>query len=1030
MSRYQRTAHQLAAIHEIGRHVLVAAGAGSGKTATVVDRLLYLLGVEVAGRTVSAPVPLDRLAAITYTTAAAAELSGALRRRLREAGRRDLAAAVDGARIGTIHRFCALILREFALRRDAAPSVDVLEEGEAQAMADDAARDALLLAVEEGDNGAATLLLERDQRTVHQLLASLIAQGDRLRRFTLPHLGPSEAALVRLARRALGLLEHRLADRGAVDFDRMLAWTRDLIRDDGYARRTLQRRIHTLVVDEFQDVDPVQWELARLLGEPGSGRADTPRLLLVGDPKQSIYRFRAADVTTWRAAATDFADGGGVVVPLSENFRSTAPILDFAAATVGKLLDTPIAPEDGRQPYEIEFTRLEVGLPERQGAGPPVALIAVPAEELGADDVRRVEAEAIARRIVSLHDREGLAWRETALLFSAWTSAEIYLDALRRHGVPAYLRRETGFYARREVLDQIVALEAIRDPYDDRALLGFLRSPFVGVKDETLLAIALPGPGPYWRRLATVSCGESALLRRGAALLERAVALRDRLPTDQLLAELLLHSGYWAHLKLRGEEKDQAAANVRKFLVQTRAAAEHPLGDYLRAIAAQRRRGDRVGDARLHGEEDDVVTLTTIHSAKGLQWEAVFWCDLARGRGADQRAILIGHDQLLLKDPDLDVSEPPDAWQALKAALDAEAEAEAKRLWYVAATRARRYLSLSPFPLSERGAPRDSAARRFAELLGLGPEAPDAVAYPRHGGGTWSATVQVADPALPADTVAAPAAEIPDGADATLAGPLAPIPAPVGPWLHSASEALVFSRCEKKHWFQYVWQVREPAVERSGANFDGAITRGQIVHDVLERLRVDSELDSLIADAIGRTDPDAPAPNSVAGRRERERLRATIERVSADPRWREIADLPGARRELRFVHLTPRGGWQGAFDLAARTEQGQILLDVKTGGRTGDLADAAARYGLQRDVYVAAARAIAGEPVAEFRFHFSEANEQVRSTFSADQLADLDTRLADLAAGMERDAPALTSHPEECRFCGFKGAGWCPGAGG
>lgn len=1023
---HQPTGHQLDAIRATDVHTLVAAGAGSGKTATVVRRLLYLLGVPIEGEILTPPVEMERIAAITFTLAAAAELKSRVRDGLRDAGRADLAWRVDAARIGTIHAFCGEILREFALRRGAAPGVTVLEEGEARGLADEAARDALVDAVERELPGVGALLTRRQQKDVHAAVVQLLDQSDRLRHLAAQPHEDDERALLQVALRALELLEARLAERGAVDFDRMLTWTRDLIRDDEYVRRTLQRRIHTLVIDEFQDVDPVQWDIARLLADPASGRADTPRLLLVGDPKQSIYRFRRADVATWRTAGELIRGHGGRVVPLNENFRSTSPILDFVAATAGVLLDRPVNPEQGRQVFEVDFAALEPGT-EAQRDGPPVELITVAPVEGGVDAVRKVEADAIADRAVQLH-AEGVPWRGMALLFPTWTAAELYQDALRRRGVPTYLLLDQGFYERREVVDQIVALQAVRDPYDDRALMGFLRSPFVGVKDETLLLLAREGRH-CWPRLGDVECAEQALLRRAKALLERAVKLRDRVATDQLLADLLEGSGYWAHLALLGDDRVQAAANVRKFLLLARGQAEATLGEVLRGIDAQRDREDRVGDARLYGESDDVVTLSTIHSAKGLEWEMVFWCDLVRDPKGPHPKVLIGRDAVALRDPlATKADEQPEALKALLKEIEAEEAAERKRLWYVAVTRAQRRLIVSPFPLGDgrlRGHP---PAEALEELLGVR-SAGEVVEYPKQGVGAWTALVRLAVPVEEWDEKEPVAREVPEELAASIPVPTAPLVVPAGRPLHSASEALVLGRCETKHWFQYVMGLREPAVDRTGPEYGSAVARGQIVHDVLEQYRLEAELDGLIDDAVRKWDPDAPPPDSEEGSGYRRELRSEIERVADSPAWREVAELPGAWRELRFVHLAgAERGWQGAFDLAARAAEGQVLLDVKTGGAAGaDWEAKAAQYRAQREVYARAAEAIAGEPVAEFRFHFSRPGRQVRHRLSDEERAGLGERLAELAVGMERGAPRLTEYPEECRWCGFKRVGWCPG---
>lgn len=1022
------TPHQLAVIRGADRHLLVAAGAGSGKTATVINRLLYLLGVPVDGQVIDTPVEMDRLAAITFTIPAAAELEDKLRARLRAAGRNDLAWRTDTARIGTIHAFCGEVLQEFALHQDASPTLSVLQEGDTQALANECVRDALVNAVQAGHEGIISLLGRRTQGTVHDALLLLLAQGDRLHRLAAEDHHPAdEAALLHVAVGASRLLDARLRANGAMDFDRMLTWTRDLLASDDYALRTLRRRIHTLVIDEFQDVDPVQWEIAQLLGDVGSGRTDTTRLLLVGDPKQSVYRFRGADVATWRRVERVFGEGHGLVVPLNANFRSTAPILDFVAATAGRMLDAKVDPARDRQEFEIDFAPLEVGNHDIQADPPNVELIMTPAGlEGGVETVRRLEAEAIARRVVELRTEHGLEWRHMALLMPTWSSATLYQDALRRHGVPTYLRRDADFYERREVMDLIVALRAARDPNDDLALFGFLRSPFVGLRDETLLQIARSGGQPYWPRLREVECGEPELLLRGVELLERAAALRDRVPHDQLLAELLERSGYWAHLALLGDERAQAVANLRKFLLIARERAEGSLGDLLRSIAAEREREDRVGDARLHGQKDDVVTLTTVHSSKGLEWPAVFWCDLVRGHDKRPPEVMVGRHGVALKDPDKEARTAE--WNALVKEAADEGSAERTRLAYVATTRAERFLIVSPFPAEKP----TNLSLVVGGLLGLDQGYRETVSYPRHDGGEWQATVRMADPAWIAEEEEAPEpVDIADEAVGDIELAPSPIVVAVGPILHSATEAHEYKSCPKRHWYRYVQGLTEPptTITGTGEPTSNATVLGQIVHDVLERHVEGDDLDALVEAAIRQCDPGAPGAEMPEGAAYRAELRQVLESILADPAYREIADLPGARRELDFVYLTgPGEGWHGTLDLAASTAGGQVLLDVKTGhADAGSLEEKAAAYGTQQDVYTVAATEIGGTPVREFRFHFARPGLQARHPLSGEDLEQAGARLRAAAAGMEGGAPGLARDPATCTHCGFKTVGWCPG---
>ncbi|HEX6106992.1 MAG TPA: UvrD-helicase domain-containing protein, partial [Gemmatimonadales bacterium] len=265
------TPSQLAAMTSADEHVLVSAGAGTGKTTTVVGRILYLLGVPVEGRRIAEPVGLRDIAAITYTNAAAADLKRKLREQLREHGRRDEAYEIDAARIGTIHGFCGAILREFALRIRRNPGARVMEEGESSALAVEAIHESLLTTLERRSVPDLNELFARyEVAKVKEWTRLLVGDSARLRRFAArrDELDRPTRALVDFAVIAQREVERRLIDAGALDFDRMIVWTHELLAGDESVRLTLQRRIRTLIVDEFQDVDPSQRDIAYLLGAP------------------------------------------------------------------------------------------------------------------------------------------------------------------------------------------------------------------------------------------------------------------------------------------------------------------------------------------------------------------------------------------------------------------------------------------------------------------------------------------------------------------------------------------------------------------------------------------------------------------------------------------------------------------------------------------------------------------------------------------------------------------------------------------
>jgi ATP-dependent helicase/nuclease subunit A len=756
--------------------------------------------------------------------------------------------------------------------------------------------------------------------------------------------------------------------------------------------------------------------------------------MLVGDPKQSIYRFRRADVAVWTGVEHDFAGRGlGGVVTLEENFRSVAPILALVDAAVGTALDAPL---DGKehQPFEVRYAPVT---PTREAAGadPVVELLVVPPDPDGKayriDDARMIEAAAIAARAKELV-ASGHAKKDMALLLAAWGKLEIYERALRAAGLDTYALRTEGFYDCREVLDLILLLEVVRDPRDDRALLGWLRSPFVGARDETLLALARAGAAPRWEHLRTAATGEAGLLSSAADILEEAVALRDRIPTCELLERLLERTGYLGYLSLSGEDGKQAIANVRKLVRMARQQPEQGLGDFLRVAHEARARGAMEGSARLYGEDDDVITITTIHSAKGLEWPIVFWGDLARGPNPGARdAIVVGRDAIALKDPDLE--EQSVQWTGLCASEEREGEAERKRLWYVAATRAKDRLILGGF--SAKVNERSPAGAIWKNLEGGTPR-PGTIDFTGRNGTRHRALVRIcevpAELTSPVGTVEPLPIEQPAPESCVLLATRA------GRARHSATSLMKFERCERRHWFGYVAGLREPDRVADGAGATGewgpnATVRGQIVHDVLEH-HGDDDLDLLLEDAIGRWDPDAPTPEVAAGQRYREGLKEEIDLVAGHPDYRAIADLPTARRELAFVHVAGRDASgrdaivEGQIDLAGRAADGVVLLDVKTHQAAGaELQAVVAGYATQRDAYVSAVEAIGGQPVARFAFQFSRAATQLAEEVTAEGRAQAGARVAALLEAVGGAAPALARDPAECRHCGYRRAGWCAG---
>ena len=957
------TNEQLAVITNPDGHLLVDAGAGSGKTTTVVQALCHQLGVRVENdgvplAPVAHPFTFEQIAAITFTNQAAADLKRKLRAALRAGGSLELAAEVDSARIGTIHGFCGDLLRDFALRGGAVPGRRVLEEGEATALANDCARDALNIAIESGSISNLDQLLERRRvKIISTWIAEASQDSDRLARWERNRvtLRSHEVVLLELAHSAAELRRDRLDKDAVLDFDQMIVAARDLLHDD-QVRHAVQQRIRLLVLDEFQDVDPAQRDIAYLLGGISSSDAAPTRLILVGDPKQSIYRFRRADVTLWNAVANEFRSGVGAVLPLATNFRSKAAILGLVDFAIGTTLDVPVDAESGRRDFEVPYAPL-LACESGADGDQVVEILVVPAAANGkarkSTDVRSIEAGAVAQRIIDLH-AAGTRFGDIAMLLASWTDVEIYESALRSAAVPLYVLRGVGFWEEREVLDCVLALRAIRDRTDDVALTGFLKSPFIGVRDDTLLALARAANGAALSTGLGAMTSERELLDRAQHYLDTYSALRDRLSTYELLERLLAESGYLAAAALQGEYGPQYVANVRKLLRHASANPDQSLGEFLRDIIAQRDREDRVPPERLYRERSDVVTITSIHSSKGLEWPVVFWCDLVREIKPDTDKFLLGRDGFSVKDEALvdEAGESADEHhKAFSKELSHEQLAETYRLWYVATTRAKNLLILSGIPLGEmRESPSPTRVlrERFGEL-----EPGKLFEYQSHTGAKYHAIV-TEGVVREAGSGGAPPAE------PALTLPPTSIGAPSGSSRLSATQLLEFEHDSNRWWERYVGRTDKSLSGEASRARAKAIATGLIVHDVLQRLEAaDVDVGALIEDAIAARDPDAYDAELTLGASYRTAIRERVKGATSAPEWAAVAGATGARRELPFTRILSDGSTiVGSMDLAARVGGGVRIVDVKATSAVGP--ELVTRYEVQAAVYSDAVRAIAG----------------------------------------------------------------------
>ena len=521
----------------------------------------------------------------------------------------------------------------------------------------------------------------------------------------------------RLALRAKGGYDRSKWSRGGVDNDDLLLLTRGLLSDPSSpVRGSLSRSIDLVLVDEFQDTDPVQSEILEALAGPGALEG---KLFLVGDLKQSIYRFRGARPELFRDYRSRFPERGRLA--LSSNFRSVPAILDFVNALfadtfpeAGSALRPGIRPLDVSGSPAIEFVW---GRPGEEPTG----------RKPDAHARRREEAGRLARHLKTrldegwtIRDRKGGTTRrahqgDVAFLFRSLSDSSEYEQALVAEGLDYHVVGGSGFFAQQEVLDLINVLTAVDDPLDAVSLAGALRSPFFSISDDALYWLSTERKGfPHeglercnGPRLESLPESDRSRVERARRLLDEWRSIKDCSPIAALVDKILSDSGYEAALigEFLGDRK---RANARKLVRMARRFDEQggfTLADFVARLRADLRSATKETQAATTDEEGEIIRLLSIHQAKGLEFPIVVLPDLDRKRPGELKRVAFDAELGPLVNP---FAEPGDGEEAEAAEpgiclgwtihrhRDRLADdAEALRLFYVATTRARDALVLS-----------------------------------------------------------------------------------------------------------------------------------------------------------------------------------------------------------------------------------------------------------------------------------------------------------------------------------------------
>jgi DNA helicase-2/ATP-dependent DNA helicase PcrA len=610
--------------------VLVLAGPGSGKTRVLTHRLAYL--VQHLG------AATREIMAVTFTNKAAREMST----------RVDalLGGAVPGLSLGTFHALCARILRREAAILPFSRDFVIFDESDQEALVRQALK---------------ALNLDPKQVQAGKVLAAISSAKNEL-------LEPSELAagsyFGEITRRAYERYQRLLLENNALDFDDLLLVTVRLLRDHPDVREGYRRRFAHILVDEFQDTNTAQYELLRLLARP------EPDLFVVGDPDQSIYRWRGADYRNVQRFERDYPQAQ--VILLEQNYRSTQTILDAAMAVIDR--------QPGRHRKSLFTDR---------GRGLHITYH----EAYDESDEARYVVDSIAALTLAGDAQPG----ECTVMYRTNAQSRALEEAFFQAGLPYRLVGAQRFYGRREVKDLIAYLRLIQNPSDQVSLLRVLNTPPRGLGEksvQTLLAAAERAsltPGGLILQMADGGRDETSSafgLRAASALsafgrsLASWIEARESLTLTTLFDRVLADIGYQAYLDDGTEEGAERWENALELRNAARDFAGVGLTAFLEQVAL-------VSDQDTLTDSLNAPTLLTVHAAKGLEFPVVFILGLDDGVFPHQRSF-----------------------------PDPEAMAEERRLFYVGITRAKDRLYLvRAFRRSQFGTSGMTEPSRFLEDL-------------------------------------------------------------------------------------------------------------------------------------------------------------------------------------------------------------------------------------------------------------------------------------------------------------------------
>lgn len=1033
---------QSKAATERGRDVVVTAGAGSGKTSTLVARYACLLAEGTQPRSI---------AAITFSVKAAQEMRSRVRMKLMELEDKavdpsekqywsKLTSQIDSARIGTIHSLCAEIIRNHPAEAGVDPRFELVDEGLSTAIKVQVVKEEMARLVEEDrflpllfnipvsdlsgllgqmlerrletqeifelevDNNS-RLLDELRERTSSRLITDPINELRAIdKQELLESSGAAMAGMVQNLLACWSSAEKALAEKDAtacatylfnarrnymamnvgsktscvkpiiaelrryfaeiidpltggenstdappsreaeekfakilpllrVAFERVQqAYAEQLTRKQAldfddlefHAQRLLsiptvrerwREELKVVMVDEYQDTNPRQRDIVNALA------GERACLFMVGDMRQSIYRFRRADVTVFRAEQKRIDKQNGLLIDLNRTYRAHEELLNATGDLLSHIIGTE---EDPVKKYYVPYTPLVANFtqPKHPVQPPHVEFVLGAGEDTASG--RLQAARALAARLLQLKDEGQIKnWDDVVLLFRATTAYPFYEQALEEAGIAFVTVAGKGFYDRPEIRDLLNILRALADPLDNLSFAGLLRSPAFGLSDAALFLLRqvnLPYLESLRGDLSLLSEQDQANASRALIILEKMLPLVDRIPVAELLKQVVDALDYRAILatadvRLEQGQSIKAAGrlwrNLDKLLSDTQLSKATTVREFLDMIETLNDAGAREGEAS--AEAEGSVRLMTIHRSKGLEFPVVVLADAGRQERAGRNSFFLSDDLgITFK------TQPASMLYNLSKFQDEDQEkCEALRILYVALTRAQSKLMISGHAKLDEGTFKLTGwAKDVDDALGL----PSVDFYEKRGQ-PFLVQTQSNYPVrvwcLMGEVALAAAHEKESTEESAIIRDLAPIYQPVEG----------FGQTELPDDPERELELQSWRATRADSRVSGKVL-GKIVHKAMQRWLFpgNTALDALLESEAWR----AGLATENTRREVIARANELLSRFRAHPLWHEVDAAYERHAELPYSYLINDKVENRVIDLLYRDNNGWHIIDFKT----------------------------------------------------------------------------------------------------